>query len=118
MSDTGFTIETTGKNRWLFFDMGMDLTLASAVKFSMLNRADGAVKINAATAQIGNGTYVIDGVSTVLTPASGWAFYPWSGANDLDTPGNFEGEFTAVMPGGNDITPTYGRFPITITKAI
>ena len=117
MSDV-FTIKTGGKNRWLFFDMGIDLTLATAVKFSMRTRELQVVKIAAAAAQIGNGTYSIDGVQTVLTPAMGVAFYLWPGANDLDTPGDYEFEFTAVFPGGNDITPTYGYKPMIIQKAI
>lgn len=115
-----FTIKTGSDNDLLFyqFDPLIDLTGVTSVKFSMKKQQGTAIKINAATAQVANGTYTIDGVSTVLTPVNGVVFYPWTLA-DLDTPGIYDAEFKVTFANGkNSVNPSYGRKKIIISDAI
>jgi hypothetical protein len=66
----------------------LDLTGAS-VTFRMRARG-GAVKIAA-------------GACTVITAASGIVEYPWA-AGDTDTPGLYDAEFVATLPGALPLT--------------
>ena len=116
MSSEVFEVKTNARADWLFANLGMDLTAASGVTFSMRLRG-GATKVSLAAAQIGNGTYIIDGVSTVLTPASGVVFYPW-GATDLDTAGTYEVEFTPTFAAGKAPRPGGAFITVRILGAI
>ena len=119
MSDD-FTIKTGSDNDLLFyqFDPIVDLTGVTAVKFSMKKQQETAIKIDEAAAQVANGTYIIDGVSTVLDPTDGVVFYPWTLA-DLDTAGIYDGEFKVTFANGkHSVNPSYGRRKIIISDSI
>lgn len=119
MSDD-FTIKTGSDNDLLFyqFDPIINLTGVLSVLFSMKKQQATTIKINDAVAQVANGTYIIDGVSTTLTPTDGVVFYPWT-LVDLDTAGNYEGEFKVTFANGkSSVNPSYGRKNIIISDSI
>lgn len=118
MSEIDFKVKQNAIGDWLFIEFGPEINLSSGgaeVRFTMaLRNGTGAPKINDRAIQIASGTYVIDGVSTVLTPADGVAFVPWD-TNDLDTPGDYVCEATPIIGGKRMTRPNYGYGTITIT---
>lgn len=76
-----FTIRQGDRRPWLAYRFGFSLVTATGVTFSLRDQSAGTVFIDDATAVIANGTYDINGVSTVLTPADGVVFYPWGPAD-------------------------------------
>ena len=118
MTNDVYTIKTGSDGEAIFYQFAPTIDLAGAAAFfSMAHRQSGTVKISAAAATIANGTYEIDGVSTVLVPADGVVFYAWALA-DLDTPGDYEGEFKIVKAGKATVSPSKGRKAIQIEAAI
>lgn len=73
-----FTIRVGDRAPYLAYKFGFSLADALGVTFSAKDAATDTVFINNLPAIIANGTYVIDGQSTPLTPADGVAFYPWA----------------------------------------
>ncbi|MCU0826668.1 MAG: hypothetical protein MUE52_04520 [Tabrizicola sp.] len=72
-----FTIRAGNRRPWLAYDFGFSLVEATGVTFSARDAATGAVFIDNQPAQIADGTYIVNGVQEVLTPADGVAFYAW-----------------------------------------
>lgn len=108
----------TGVTQRLFFELVPVRDLASAtVKASMRVRSGADVFIDRA-AQVANGTYTIDGVSTPLTPASGVVFVDIT-ATDTVAAGFYEMEFIVTYSGGfDDVLPSASYIPVTITARI
>ena len=75
-----FTIRLGDRMPYLAYRFPFPLTDAVSVDFSAREVDAATPFINRQPAQIANGTYVIDGVSTVLSPADENAvvFYPWA----------------------------------------
>lgn len=121
MSEIDFKVKQNAIGDWLFIEFGPEIDLASAgaeVRFTMKQRGStGAPKIDDRIIQIANGTYVIDGVSTVLAPADRVAFVPWA-ANDLDTPGDYVCEAVPIIGGKRMTRPNYGYGTITISSEL
>ena len=96
----------------------VDLTGASAATFSMTPRTGGAQKVAAATAIIGNGTYTLaDGSSRAFAPTDGVLIYQPVAA-DVDTAGNFRGQFSYTIGGGAVVDPGAGYLDIIIQPAV
>lgn len=83
----------------------VDLTGAT-VRFSMRNRATGAIKINRATAGI-------------VAPATGGVVqYNWT-SGDVDTAGEYQAEFEITHASGTPETfPNYGFIAVKISEDI
>lgn len=75
-----FTIRLGDRAPYLAYRFPFPLTDALSVDFSAREVGAPAPFINRQPAQIANGTYVINGVSTVLSPndANAVVFYPWA----------------------------------------
>jgi len=96
----------------------VDLTGAAAATFSMTPRTGGAQKVAAAPAIIGNGTYTLaDGSSLTVTPVDGVLIYQPVAA-DVDTDGNFRGQFSYTIGGGTVVDPGAGYLDIIIQPAV
>lgn len=109
----------TGTMQRLFykFEPLRDLSTISTVKASMRTKNGSTVFANR-TATVANGTYLIDGVSTVLTPASGVVFVDVT-ATDTATKGFYEAEFPVVYTDGkDDVIPSSGYAMIEIGERI
>ena len=99
----------TGVNQRLFykFEPARDLSTISTVKASMRVK-NGATVFANRSAVVANGTYLIDGVSTPLTPASGVVFVDVT-ATDTAIAGLYEIEFPVVYSDGkDDVIPSTG----------
>lgn len=79
-----FTIRVGDRLPWLAYEFGFSLEDAVGVTFSAREEPGAAVFIDHQPAVIADGTYTINGVERVLTPADGIVFYPW-GATDTAT---------------------------------
>lgn len=112
-----FTIRLGDRAPYLAYRFPFPLTDAVSVDFSARD-ADGAtVFINRQPAQIADGTYVIDGVSTVLSPSDQNAvvFYPWAVGDTAVERKGCQFLFHINWPGTKQETvPSegYGRFAI------
>lgn len=72
-----FTIRKGDRRPWFAYQFPFSLADASGVTFSARDATTGDVFIDTQPAVIADGTYEIDGVERVFTPADGVAFYPW-----------------------------------------
>lgn len=96
----------------------VDLTGASGATFSMTPRGGATRKVAAASAVIGNGSYTLpDGSVQAFTPADGVLIYQPIAA-DVDTAGNFRGQFSYDMPAGPVVDPGVGYLDIIIQAAV
>lgn len=112
-----FTIRLGDRAPYLAYRFPYPLTGAVSVDFSARDADGSTVFINRQPAQIANGTYIIDGVSTVLSPndANAVVFYPWAaGDTAAERKGcqflfhvNWPGPLQETMP-----SEGYGRFAI------
>ena len=94
-----FTIRVGDRVPYLAYDFGISLVDALGVTFSARDQTTHAVFIDRQPAIIANGTYVIDGVSTTLTPASGIAFYPFALGDTATERKSVMGLFHITWPG-------------------
>lgn len=96
----------------------VNLTGATSVTFSMRARGSATRKVNGAAAAVANGTYTLaDGSSRSFTPADGVLIYQ-PVANDIDTAGLFEGQFSYAVGGAPVIDPGEGYVEIFIQPAV
>lgn len=84
-----------------------------SVFFDMALRGGGPAIINDEPAGIADGTYLIDGVSTVFTPADDVVFYQFKGT-ETATPGYFVGRFRVEQAGKSASFPPDSRIGIAI----
>lgn len=112
-----FTIRAGDRLPYLAYEFGFSLATAVSVSFSARDAATDALFIDRQPAIIGNGTYVINGVSRVLTPADGIVFYPW-GPTDTATPRKgVQGLFHITWPGPlTESLPSEGYETIRIAE--
>lgn len=117
MIKQNFTIKKRSNGDKLFYRTSpvIDMTGATAT-FTMTQRGAAAPKIDQVAAQVANGTYIIDGVSTVFVPTDGVVFYDWPGAGDLDTAGEFEAEWNIIKSGKSFKRPSQGYEIITVSE--
>lgn len=98
-------------------DPPTDLTLATSVTWSMED-ANGNNVIDDVAASIADGTYIIDGVSTDLTPADGVVFWEPLTAQTANK-GLYRGRFQVTFPGGRTMaTPNSGALEVIIEADI
>lgn len=98
----------------------IDLTNATSPTFSMKLRGSTTRKIDAASAEVANGTYTLpDGSSRAFTPTDGVLIYqPDAVAGDADTPGVYVGQFTYQLSGAPVRDPGVGYVDIFVQEAI
>ena len=77
-----FSIRMGDRLPYLAYNFGFSLVGALGVTFSAREEPLKTLFIDRQAAIIGNGTYIVNGVSKVYVPADGVAFYPWAA---LDT---------------------------------
>lgn len=109
-----FSIRVGDRAPFFAYQFPFSLEDATGVTFSARTDA-GVVFIDHQPAQIANGTYDIEGVSTVLTPASGVVFYPWAAGDVAQERKSCMGLFHITWTGGlGETVPSegYERFVI------
>jgi len=96
----------------------VDLTWASNVTFSMALRGSTTRKVAAQAGMVANGTYTFpDGSSQTFTPTDGVLLYQPVAA-DVDTAGDYIGQFTYDLGGLPVIDPGCGYVEINLQPAI
>lgn len=108
-----FRIKQGARAETLFYEVGYSLAGYTDPRFSMRNRQTGLLVLDRVPAVICNGTFVINGVTRILTPVDGIAYYAW-GATDLDSIGNYDAEFRFTDAGGKFAIEPPGNAYITI----
>ena len=112
-----FTIRQGDRRPWLAYDFGFSLDDAEGVTFSARDSLTGEVFIDRETAIIADGTYTINGVEEVLTPASGVVFYPWAETDTAVARKSVVGLFHILWPGGlQETLPSEGYERIVIAE--
>jgi hypothetical protein len=110
-----FTIRVGDRLPWLAYKFDFSLQTALSVTFSAQAAGAAAPFIDRQAAIIANGTYIIDGVSTPLTPASGVVFYPWTAGDTAAERQDVSGLFHINWPGNlQETLPSDAVVPITI----
>ena len=112
-----FTIRVGDRKPWLAYRFPFPLTDAVSVDFSAKEAKAATPFIDRQPAQIANGTYVIDGVPTVLSPSDAEAvvFYAWAAGDTAVQRESCLGLFHITWPGGlKETVPSegYERFVI------
>lgn len=116
MSKT-FSIRVGDRLPWLAYKFGFSLEDAVSVSFSARDSDGAAVFIDHQPAVIANGTYMINGVAEVLTPASGVVFYPWAAGDTAAPRKSVMGLFHITWPGPlQETLPSDGYEKITIVE--
>jgi len=116
-TNTIFTIRVGDRKPWFAYKFGFSLADATGVTFSARDAATEAVFIDHQPAQIANGTYDINGVSTVLTPADGVVFYPWAAGDVAVARKSCLALFHITWPGGlGESVPSDGYEKFTIAE--
>jgi hypothetical protein len=96
----------------------VDMTYATSVTFSMRQRGGTVRKIDNRPAEVANGTYTLpDGSTATYTPADGILIYQ-PVAGDVDTDGQFSGQFTYQMAGKPVVDPGAGYVDIILQLAV
>ena len=113
-----FTIRLGDRMPYLAYRFPFPLTDALSVDFSAREAGAAPPFIDRQPAQIANGTYVIDGVSTVLSPndANAVVFYPWAVGDTAAARDSCQFLFHITWAGPKQETvPSegYGRFKIS-----
>lgn len=113
-----FTIRMGDRRPWLAYRFGFSLVGATGVTFSLRDEAGAkTVFIDDQAAVIADGTYDINGVSTVLTPADGVVFYPWAAGDTAQARKSCMGLFHINWPGGvQESMPSEGYVPVAISE--
>lgn len=110
-----FTIRLGDRMPALAYKFPFPLTGALGVTFSARAGGTETVFIDRQPAQIADGTYIIDGISTALTPADGVAFYPWGPSDTAVERKGCQALFHVTWPGNlGESLPSegYERFSI------
>lgn len=110
-----FSIRLGDRMPALAYKFPFPLTDALGVTFSARDADSGLVFIDRQPAQIADGTYVIDGVATALTPEDGVVFYPWGATDTATERKGCQGLFHIDWPGNlGETLPSegYERFVI------
>ncbi|MDI3335855.1 hypothetical protein QKW60_05520 [Defluviimonas aestuarii] len=96
----------------------VDLTGVTGVTFSMVPRGSTTRKVDNQAGVLGAGTYTLpDGSSQTFAATDGVLIYQ-PVAGDVDTPGEFLGEFTYQVGGQPVVDPGYSHLEIHIKPAI
>ena len=96
----------------------LDLTGMTSPLFSMSLRGSTTRKVDGQAAIIANGTYTLpDGSSATYAPTDGVLIYQPVAA-DVDTEGEYLGQFTYQVSGSNVIDPGYGYLRVILQRAI
>lgn len=112
-----FTIRVGDRLPYLAYDFGFSLATAVSVSFSARDSETDAVFIDRQPAIIGNGTYLINGISRVLTPADGIVFYPWAAPDTAVARKGVQGLFHILWPGNlSESLPSEGYETIRIVE--
>lgn len=109
----------TGSTQRLFFRFNpkRDLSTVASVKCSMRLRGGATVFANRA-ATVADGTYLIDGVSTILAPADGVVFVQLT-ASDTPSAGTYDLEFPVTYSDANDdVFPSAGYAQAIVAQRI
>ena len=77
----------------------IDLTTASSIKFAMINKTTGTIKVDATAA--------------IVSAVAGTVKYQWAGT-DTDTAGNYNAEWQITWPAGKQTVPGSGYDTILI----
>ncbi|MFN4192479.1 MAG: hypothetical protein ACK4FR_06015 [Tabrizicola sp.] len=110
-----FTIRKGDRIPWIAYKFGIDLSLATAVTFSLRDEAENTVFIDNVPAIIANGSYRIDGQMVTLAPADGVVFYAWAATDTAVERRSCIGLFHIQWPGGLQETwPSQGFIPVVI----
>ncbi|MFN3577494.1 MAG: hypothetical protein ACK4TJ_11010 [Tabrizicola sp.] len=110
-----FTIRRGDRSPWIAYQFGIDLSLATAVTFSLRDEAAKAVFVDNAPAIVANGSYRIDGKLVTLSPEDGVVFYAWTGEDTAVERRSCMGLFHIQWPGGLQETwPSKGYIPVEI----
>ena len=112
-----FTIRVGDRSPSLAYKCPFSLVGATGVSFSARDEATKTVFIDHQTAQIANGTYQIEGVSTVLTPADGVVFYPWAAGDTAQARKSCMALFHITWTGGlGETVPSEGYEKFVIAE--
>lgn len=110
-----FTIRQGDRLPWLAYKFPFSLVTAVGVTFSAREEPGSALFIDRQPGVIANGTYVIEGVSTPLTPADGVAFYPWGPTDTSAVRKSCMALFHVIWPGSlQETVPSEGYERFTI----
>lgn len=99
---------------YLVYRVGIDLTLALSATFSLRDKTLNTVFIDDQPAIIANGTYVIDGVPQVFTPADGILLYAWAPGDTATARASCAGLFKVTWPQGQETWPSKGEIRVVI----
>lgn len=96
-----FTIRVGDRLPALAYRFPFSLATALGVNFSARDADSGLLFIDRQPAVIANGTYIIDGVSTLLSPndAQAVAFYPWASGDTAAVRKGAQALFHVNWPG-------------------
>lgn len=116
MSKT-FTIRVGDRLPHLAYDFDFSLAQALGVTFSARDEATKEVFIDRAPAEIADGTYTLNGVEQILTPADGVVFYAWTAGDTAVPRKSVVGLFHITWPGNvEESLPSEGYERITIAE--
>lgn len=102
----------------VFWRIDPQIDLSGATVTWSMDDADGNDVLDGAPASIANGSYLIDGISTTLTPADGVVFWT-PGVDDTAAKGIFRGSFEVTLPGGGKLhSPNKGYIEILVQEAL
>ena len=116
MSNPVFSIRTGDRVPAMAYQFGFSLAAAVSVNFSAKDQGSGLVFINRQPAVIANGTYVIAGISRVLTPADGVVIYNRTAGDTAIARTTVLGLFHIIWPGAlQETLPSEGYERIAIS---
>lgn len=118
MAEAQFTYTQGDTLPILFWKIDPLINLTGATVTWSMDDADGNDILDAVPATIANGTYLIDGVSTALTPADGVVFWTPQPGNTAQK-GIYRGSFEVTLPGGGKLhSPNKDYIEILVQEAL